>query len=394
MRKDRLYIAFLVVSVIAFVVAEALKPEEVNFTPDYTRSRTLPLSTRILFEELEVLFPDQQVTFNEATIYLNDPDENRRNYIFINSAFAFDKLETGVLLDRVRSGDQIFLSGRIEGPLADSLGLGFSYFYALFDSSLNGSETQVSIHSPVTGTDSAWTHKREITYSHISTFDSSRTRVLGSWDNERVNFVQIPLGDGVFYVHTNPDLLTNYYTREPDRAYYTFTVLSHLPVRPTVWDAYYKDGRRASGSPLYVILETPYLRQAWQISILLLILFMIIKARRRQKAIPVIEPFSNSTVQFTKTIASLYLEQGEITRIITKRIRFFREYVRSHLNLEITDWNPAFQKDLAQRSGVSEQLTEHLFTAIRDTERLSKPGEKDLKTISDLLDTFYNQTER
>ena len=42
-----------------------------------------------------------------------------------------------------------------------------------------------------------------------------------------------------------------------------------------------------------------------------LLLFMRFNARRKQRPIPIIEPLKNSTVEFTHTIANLYLKEKE-----------------------------------------------------------------------------------
>ena len=118
MRKDRLYIVFLVLSVVIYAVAEMAKPEPVNWSPDFTKNKFIPYSSKILYEELDAVFPYSQILENNSNLFdtregLNGEAKNR---VFINSSFGFDEYETEVLLQETSEGDHVFITGVTGGP--------------------------------------------------------------------------------------------------------------------------------------------------------------------------------------------------------------------------------------------------------------------------------------
>jgi hypothetical protein len=395
MRKERVYIVFLIISVILFVLSEFLKPEEVDWSEDHTRTKSIPYATEILFDEIGVLFPAEEIRYNDETLYYFENETSApKNWIFVNSQIELDELETEILLENVKNGDQVFFAGAVTGFLMDTLNVEYEYYYSIFDSTFTQDSLSLSLNSPIVNINRAWRHDADITFNHITSYDSSRTTELGSWENGKLNFIRTDIGAGSIYINSNPQLFTNYYLRKPEYAEYAFSALSHLPVRTTIWDTYYKNGRQVSGSPLYVILNTRYLRQAWYLAIITLIMFMIFRARRRQRIIPIMNPPENSTLEFTRTIGLLYLEQGNHKDILTKKVQFFLDYVKTHMRLDTTDIDEQFKTDLSQRSGVPKNEVFKLFDLIELTQESKKITDTELKQVTDRIDQFYKQSQR
>lgn len=395
MKKDRIYIVFLIFSMLIFIVSEYMKPKEVDWSEDYTRTRTIPYSTKILYDELDTLFPGKDILLNEENLYYFDFQENEsNNWIFINSGFEFDQVETELILDNVHRGDHVFIAGLINGMLADTLDVSYRYHYNLFDSTLAMDSIKVSVNSSILQVQNQWVHDPEFTFNYFDSYDTSKTTVVGSWENNLVNFIRIEWGNGALYLNSNPKLFTNYYLREPEYARYAFTTLSHLPVRSTVWDAYDKNGRTGGGTPLNVILNTRYLRQAWLLAVISVVLFMIFKARRRQRIIPVISPPVNSTLEFTSTIGKLYLEQGNHKKILDKKVQFFMDYIKNHLRMDPTEIDEQFKINLSLRSGIPKAKIFKLLEVIEITQLSKKITDAQLKEVTDRIDQFYKESKR
>ena len=88
-----------------------------------------------------------------------------------------------------------------------------------------------------------------------------------------------------------------------------------------LFDSDYKEGTYASDSPLRFIFSQPSLKWAWLLALFFIITFMLFNAKRRQRAIKIITPLRNTTVQFTKTVANLYYESKDHTNIIDKKMK-------------------------------------------------------------------------
>jgi hypothetical protein len=395
MKKDRVYTLFLMIAITAYVLVELAKPDPVDFTSDFTRTKTIPYATKILHEELGTLFPEQQISGNEETLYyLPEEDSAKLNWIFLNSTLEWDEYEAEQILQRVENGSTVFLGGLIRGYLADTLNIEYTYNYSYGDSLLSGESISAELKSDELNINRSWDHKADITYNYLSSYDTLRTSVLGYWENSQANFIRIQWGEGFIYHHSSPHLFTNYYLRKPELAEYAFIALSHMPVRDTVWDQYYKDGRAAGSSPLYVIFSIEALKYAWITAFITLILFMVFKAKRLQRIIPVMRKPENSTLAFTRTISELYFEQGNHSELFKKKFNFFVDYINSHLRLQYEPENDIFREQLAMRSGVDHSSVNELIDGLELMRSSTKLTDRHLKKITDQIDQFYKLSQR
>lgn len=396
MRKDRIYIGFLVFAILLYAVTEFLKPKPLDWSPDFTQNSSIPFGAEIIHDNLEVLFPDKNISFNNRTLYNFDIEATSsqpKNWIFINNQFGFDPLETERLIERASQGDQIFISGLIAGKLADTLNLEFEYYFSLLDSVTKAGNQSVSFKNNSLNFEN-WKYSTKTNIYHITSFDTAHTEVLGYWNKDQVNFIKTTIGDGAFYINSTPHLFTNYYLRNPELATYAFTALSFLPVEETIWDSYYKAGRKVAGTPMAIILRTDGLKDAWYLAICTLLLFMIFKAKREQRIIPIIESPQNSSIKFAETIGELYMEQGSNREILDKKLAFFYEYVTTHLQLNTSTKDSTFKTDLAFRSGIEKQKVLALFDLIELSETSEKISLNELKLITSKIDEFYKNTQR
>lgn len=396
MRKDRLYIAFLVLSVFVYAAVELAKPEPVDWSPDFTKSEFIPYSSKILYEELDAVFPYSQISENNSNLFDIQEDANRdaRNWVFINSSFGFDEYETDVLLQAASAGDHVFLAGIIAGPLGDSLGLRYRFFYSFFDSTSEKENLHLLFNDPGFNTENGWNLSIKGTFHFITSYDSARTKELGSFDGDYLNFVEIQWGDGKFLVNTTPFLFTNYYLRTPGYATYAYGALSHLPDRPTVWDNYYKDGKQAMATPMYAILNSEALKYAWFTAVISVFLFMLFRSKRRQRIIPVLKSPENSSIRFAETIGQLYQEQGSHKDILEKKTLFFFDYIKTNLRLDTTEINEQFREDVAIRSGINKQEIIRLFDLLELVKNSQKVTDNELKLLTDQIDQFYKNSQR
>ena len=396
MRKDKIYIGFLVFAVLLYVAMDIFEPKPVDWSNDFTRSSSIPYGTEILFNEIETLFPESDVQINNRTLYdySNQDSTSTPNWVFINNALQFDPLETDNLLSNVENGSEVFISGLVNGKLADTLNLSYSFYFALFDSVAEAGEQTVSFKDSSINKGNNWTHTVKTNFYYFTSYDTAKTEVLGYWNKDQVNFIKVPWGKGAIYLNSTPHLFTNYYLRNPEQATYAFTALSYLPVEPTIWDGYYKAARKVSGTPMSIIITTDGLKHAWYLGIITLLLFMIFKSKREQRIIPIIEPPKNSSIKFAETIGELYLEQGSHAEILQKKLKFFYEYITTNLRLDISTTDANFKTDVASRSGIDEQQIFKLFDLIELTKSSQNISQNELKLITEKIDEFYKQSQR
>ena len=152
--------------------------------------------------------------------------------------------------------------------------------------------------------------------------------------------------------------------------------------------------RSARGSAVRYIVSEEYLSWAWFISLSGVLLFMIFRAKRKQRIIPDIEQPKNSSIEFAKTIGSLYLEKGDHKLIADKKIRFFYDYIRSNLGLDTSEIDADTKKDISLRSGIDKAEIDGLFDLIDKISRQDEITQKELKLLTERIDEFYNLSQR
>src|SRR5579871_5141807 len=84
---------------------------------------------------------------------------------------------------------------------------------------------------------------------------------------------------------------------------------------------------------LCVLFLNRYLKWAYRIALITVIIFVFFEIKRRQRIIPVIEPLRNSTLDFVRTVGGVYFHQHNNKNIAEKKIQYFFEFIRSHFYL-------------------------------------------------------------
>ncbi|MFV1883622.1 MAG: DUF4350 domain-containing protein [Balneola sp.] len=408
MKKDYLYFGFLAIVILLYVVFQVFGPKPIDWTQTYINKDKIPYGTFILYNELESLFPDQKSTVNLDPLFISLEDDyyntafedepvassRKRNWIFINQTLGTDYWETELLMNEVSQGNHVFMAAyNIEGQLADTLNIETDYYYTPFEADKSDNSLVYNFSNPSLLKNGGWVFK-DIERTFFEKVDTSKTTILGTNQFGEVNFIKVQHGEGAFFFHTSPTLFTNFYLRNPTQATYAFTALSYLPVRFTIWDEYYKSYRETNRSPMRYILSNPPLKHAWFLGLAAIVLFMFFRSKREQRIIPVRNRPKNTTISFAQTVGSLYLEEGTHKAIFEKKYHYFLEYVRSNLNLDTTKISTAFIQKLSQRSGIEENEIFSLFDLIEVLERKPEITEKELITITQRIDRFYNQSLR
>lgn len=354
---------YLIGAVILFMmIAEISKPKPLNWRDSYSASDRIPLGCYVLYNELDT-FSEGEVLENTQSIYTyfknQDLGESKKNLFIINGRVSLTEQDANSLFDFVNEGNNVFISSKyLYGKLPDSLNLNLRIDFAgLYKKPADNDFTSPSLKK------NKKVFKDVIENAYITSFDTINTTILGTVsvtdDDEALtytNFIKTNYGNsgGAFYIHSNPYAFTNYHLLNNNEDY-AASVLSYLPKHQIIWDNYYKSGRKVITSPIRYILQNPALKWAFYITMFSLTLFVIFKGKRTQRIIPVVDKLENSTVEFTQTIGELYYQHGDYTNIISKKIQYFLEFIRTKYFLNTTDLNAKFIEKLALKSSNSKE---------------------------------------
>ena len=403
-KRSKIALYAIGVVIVLMMIAEITKPKALNWRDSYSASDKIPLGCYVLYNELEN-FSNQSIEVSTKNSFesLNElKDSTKTISFFINDGISFDKQASEALLKYVEKGNQVFISANyFYGNLSDTLNISVG-------TDSNGLFKKPSLHSFNSPSlkKNAKRFSDVIENSYFTKIDTLHAIALGTIEIDKndkinndtipainINFIKMPYGinNGAFYIHTNPFAFTNYHMLH-DKEDYAATVLSFLPKHHIIWDNYYKSGRKIITSPLRFILQNQALKWAFYIALLSLIIFVIFRGKRTQRIIPVVEPLKNATLDFTKTIGDLYYQHGDFTNIISNKIQYFLEHIRSKYYLNTNELSEGFISKLAIKSSNKKEDTRALIDYIVYLKSKSNHTEKDLIQLNKLIESFTKHT--
>lgn len=408
-------IAIGIVALLVFqVLFETYKPKAVDWKPDYTQYPKKPYATYILRRQLPDLFPKQPIQDIKTPIYncldgkldtYFEKDEKESelsdsllyNYIFVNEKIDFDSLDINRLLRAVDIGYNVFIATENFGSLADTLKLNTDVdFDYLYDSDTSKEKTNLQLLDKGL-TNKTYSYKKDqAAYYFITDSVRNTYEVLGVNQKKQPVFIKIPFGDGNFWLHSVPIVLSNYSLTKNDNAQYASAVLSYLPAnRPILWDEYYKAGKSSNESAFRYVLSVEPLKWALYVALVGMLLFMLFEAKRKQRIIPIIKPLENTTLEFAKTVGMLYYQTANHKDIADKKITYLFDYIRKRLFITNITYTDAFYQQLAQKSNLSTEQIQQLFEQIVDikTQNKSSISQEQLLQLNESIDAFYRSTK-
>ena len=378
------------------VYMEATKPQPINWFPSYYKADKIPLGTFVLHKLMEDSFKENFIETDLPPFEFLQQEDLHGTYVFINNELAFDKTELDSLFNWASKGNNIFISANyLNEKLLDTLNLKMATEVSLTKIT---SEPLVKLVNNTLSSGTTFHIEKDLPVRYFSKIDTVSHTVLGvsgiyeNWvkiDKPQINFIKVPMEKGSIFLHTQPEVFSNFFLLEGANAEYTSGLLSYLNDGKTLyWDNYYKSGKHINISPLRVLLNNKYFKWAYYFVLLGVLLFVIFEGKRKQRSIPIIKPLTNKTYEYTKTIAGMYLDKNEYHAIAQKQIVLFLEYIRTKLRLPTEHINDRFYKAVAQRSGNTFEETLELFTLIEKINTQNNTSKEELMKLYLKINAF------
>lgn len=313
--------------------------------------------------------------------YIEDLQDTT-SYIFINNSFNIEKLELNYLLDFIGLGNNVFISAEeIDYKLLDTL--------------------RIKTESRYFKTDTVYTltdyPERKYPFGNVQKQVRLNTdsctlpfRVLSQNNQRDTAFLEVQFGKGHIFLHTVPSAFANVNMLQTPKYDFGFRCLSYLPQNSKIiWDEYQKQGSANEDNSLRVMLNNPPLRIALYIILSGLLLFMIFRAKRTQRIIPVIDPPVNSSLEFLDTISNLYYRKNDFNTIVQKRHAYFLDYIRKHYYIPTEVINNEFIEVLSAKSGMEKDKINGLFNLYKDMSTLTFISNDKFLKYNSILEDFY-----
>jgi len=349
--------------------------EETETEINESDSSSVNLKNRITQDELLEIFSDIEIM-------------DTTTYVFINTRFEMDKVDLQYLLDYAGIGNNIFISAEyFDRRLMDTLGIKTTNKYQLSDTLYTLVDYAAKDYS-----------FRSI-YSDVR-FDTDScilpVRSLAQNKRNEPVFIRLTYGKGCFYLHSIPSAFANIYQLRNEKYDFAYRCLSYIPENNSViWDEYQKQGLIGERSIFRVLLNDDALRTSLYLTLLGFLLFMIFRAKRIQRIIPIIKPPVNSSIEFLDTISNLYYHKKDFDTIVEKRHAYFLDYIRKHYYMQTERIDNEFIESLSAKSGVDKEDISDIFELYKHMRGQFAPviTNESFLRYNRLLEDFYNKVK-
>lgn len=399
-KKGKIYIALVVFAILALVVFEMTKPKKVNWFPSYATHHKIPFGSYVFTEQIKRL-ADTVVEIDRPPFEYLKNNTISGTYLFYNTNVAFGEAELKSLLEWTAKGNTLVVaSGNFEQKLKDTLNLEMATIYTFdnFDSKF-----ELQLVNPIFD-NKKYKYDRAVSLAHFNEIDTLNTKVISVIDKirdktdsiskPRVNAIKQAFGEGEIILNTFPQTFTNYFMLNNPNQNYTTGLLSYIDTsKPIYIDQHYKSGKKFYTSPMYLFLNNPNLKWAYYIVIIGVLVYIIFEGKRKQRAIPIVKPLKNQTVDFTRTIANMYYESSKHSEIAHHKIQHFLEFIRKQMYLDTSTINSEFIKNLAARSNNTIEDTERLFNYIERLQAQQTLNNIQLERLNSLIETFKSHNQ-
>ena len=149
-------------------------------------------------------------------------------------------------------------------------------------------------------------------------------------------------GDGILFLHSNPEVFTNYFLLNGTNWRYTEELISHWNYREVKWFVNYAYEFDEDYGLLTYMMNQPALKTAWYLLWALLLIAVFTYAKRMQRVIPIVEPKKNYSVDYAKRLAQFHLLQKNYHGLIDKQITILLDKLRSEYRMDTSQIDNSF----------------------------------------------------
>ena len=402
MRQFSLYIIILLIA----LGGSGCGGKTMNKRLTLWRNDKIPYGLNYTRSVIPYLFPDARIiNSDDSPIELNaalDDTLNKRAGLFIlTPKMRPDEQEINSIMDFIAKGNHVFISTlEIGSNFQDSLRIETKYSNSKYSS---GDSMSFSLEHLGDTSRDYFTYPGRKVDNYFEDYDTAITWIRGYNSNGEPNLIEFDYkGGGSLVLQVAPIAYTNFFLLHKSNAKYLDETMSYLPdsLQTIYWNDYYRyhtDGKKNDDnspntfSKLRVFMNDPILR--WVV-ILLFILFAFVyvfESRRRQRVRAVEPATGNPSVDFVKTVGSLYFQAKDNKDLAIKMSNHFTEYVRGRYMLNVSIQDESFADRLSHKSGFSKDKLNDILHTIRNFNEADSVDDQALLQFDHKLQDFYKQ---
>jgi hypothetical protein len=390
MKDFKIYIGIASALLLVYLIAQYNKPNPVNWTNTLYYNDKIPFGTFVLYNQLNDIFPDAEITRTNQSAYsvFSDTTMMPGNYLIIANNLELNKEDYIAMVKYISAGNSVFISAfDWGGTVTDTLKLNLSNEFGKMAIGVNFENSKLRRAEN-------YVFNKHITDQYFKKFDTTRATVIGQNSLGHANFISYTFGKGKLFLFANPQVFTNYSLLKSLSADYAEKALSYLPeeVENVYWDQYQNHDIPTDESPMRVFFQHAALQWAYYLALASMLLFVVYEIKRRQRIIPIVEPLKNSTLEFVTVVGKVYYEQRDNANIAAKKILYFSEHLRTAFNLKSGGYNHEFITQLASKTGIDLVFAGELVRHINYLLPQKHITDHELIVLNQLIEKFYIQS--
>jgi hypothetical protein len=363
--------------------------DEINWGVTYNPESKDPYGTYIVEKLVKQSDQFSSYTFLKDSTYKEVQSDNSAydNYVFIGGTYFAKSRDIDTLISYLQRGNNVFISAEeFDKDLTEALVENAAYdeFYEEPYEELNVSieyttNVKVNTTNPSLSTELNYIYEFDtlpygwayFNQDFINQFTGRKIEIIGELEslqnlgNKQPNLIKIQIGKGAVYLHSTPMLFTNLHQLKNENQDMAARLLGQLGGGKTYWADFnrkphyddlnneYNDPSKPDESALEFILSEPSLRWAYYLALLGLLLYLILGAKRKQRAIPVLPSMENTSIEYAEVVSQLFFKQQNHLKLIDLKMDLFKQYIRERYRIKTPSTKDEFEPFFVRLSTIS-----------------------------------------
>ena len=377
-KGEKKFLVILVVLFIAYVATAFLAPRPIDWSVTFSHKDKNPFGAFILSERSADLFGRPFTVSNSTISELSDIG----NLLILCDFADIAGADYRSLVDKLEYGSNVLIAAnQFSGFLMDSLDFRAPFsFHVLNQTLFEAATSEIEVGAT----------RYSYPFSLVSNYfelDNKKEWDITAYLEGNPIMISRRVGKGTLTLCSTPYIFTNFGLLFDENYRCAAQLLSVLPEEPTHFTLFYQLGKAESTTPLRYFLSQAPLRWSLYFGLFTILLFLIVSSRRTQRSIPLIEPHSNATVAYVKTLGALFHREGNHKKAARRLVNYFMRELKERYFIKI-DYSEKFYAHLSAKSGVEISTVIQTFELILEVRDLPYIDEKKLIDLSNKIEQF------
>ncbi len=395
MKKGETIGAVLVLVLMTLLVYfQSLEPPMTDWTASYHKNDKKPLGGMVFFEALENWAGPEK--FEEVNVpvfeFLSDTGVSGIYFMFNREISLQHRASVDLLMEWVAEGNTLFIAASdMDGMLMDTLGLKIKELphseqplLLRFTNPNLKNEVQIDQETAFPLVSFAQVHPKSTTV--LAQIHPVHQQEDSGFD---LYFIRHMLGKGQILVHTLPVVFSNYFLLQDQNMVYMESLLAYIPEgNKLYYDNFYKDGKTVASSPLYLFLSYRPLKSAYYLALGMGLIWIVFGGKRRQRAVPVINPIRNQSLAFIHDLTGIYQKKSDYKSMAGYQIKYLTAYLKRKHHLTLYEQRDLAIQTLSERFELNRPKVRNDLDFIEKINNQSVIAMPDLLAINRIVETY------